>query len=249
MDVRKLLQSCIRRWYVVLPILAVTGWLAQSYYSSLRPAYYSSTILGGAPEQAVDFGPGGASRNGLLEIGGATLIMNMAVLGYDDPSVKGQVVAQGGMGDFRVRMFPSTTSGSGTQPQLPLIMIEAEGSDRALTSKTVELAAAQADQVLQSIQSQAAVPNSAMVRSVIVSKPATIGSKPPGTKGVLVIVLAGIGLAILGAFGVDKLTQRFPRRSDEAQGMDSTTADYEESDGVPPQERQVTTGAHASHRS
>jgi hypothetical protein len=60
-------------------------------------------------------------RNGLLEIGRASLIANVAALGLREPSVVDRVVAAGGLPEYVSKMFPVPS----TMPQLPLMMIEA----------------------------------------------------------------------------------------------------------------------------
>lgn len=226
MDLNDVVRSCIRRWYFVIPIIAIAGWYAHSYYTSIQPAYYSNAVVGAAPSQQVDYSPTGVpqARNGLLEIGGAALVMNMAVLGLDDPSIRAQVVTAGGMGNFRVRMFP-TASGSGVQPPLPLLMIEAEGPDRGLTSRTVELAAMQADSVLQGIQRQAGVPDAALLKAVMVTKPTVIAGMPSRTKVLVVILLTGASLAVLAAIGVDALMRWLRKRSRENRPVNDQTSD------------------------
>ena len=88
MDLFDVARSCFRRWYVFLPLLLIVGWFSYSVYSSVKPVYYSNAVIGIAPPSTrVDnVAPGvPLPRNGLLDIGGASLIANMTALGLREP--------------------------------------------------------------------------------------------------------------------------------------------------------------------
>lgn len=233
MDISDVIRSCLRRWYVFIPLLAITGWYAHGYYSAVVPVYYSNAVVGiTAPNQQMQLSPDGSQMmrngNGLLDIGGAGLIMNMAVLGFGDPSVRAQVVAGGGKGNFTARMFPS--EGLGAQTQLPLIMIEATEPDAASASRTVELAAAQTNRILHDIQLQAGVSEAGMVRAIDASRPATVAGVPSRNKRFLLILAVGFGLAIVAAVGVDVLAQRLGTRPRKDPTHKDTEADPSDTD-------------------
>jgi hypothetical protein len=230
-DLFDVVRSCIRRWYVVIPLLAVTAWISYSQYTSVKPVYYANAVVSAAPSNVqVPFSADGnpVARNGLLDVGGAELIMNLVVLGFDDPAVKAQVVAAGGMGNFSVRMFPGSPSAGTNQTQLPLIMIEATESDPASAVKTVELAAAQADSVLTGVQQQAGVPDFQMVKAIQASRPQAVEGTPSRNKTLLVTLMIGIGLAILAGVGLDALVNRLQKWRRErrlTQSMSDTSSD------------------------
>lgn len=204
------LRTCLRRWYITLPILAIAASYAYGSYTSVKPVYYANSVVGvaGSNEQT-QFNPDGrpTARNGLLDIGGAGLIMNLVVLGFDDPEVRSRVVAGGGKGNFTVRMFPAPPAA--VQAPLPLIMIEATEPDAGSAAKTVELAASQADAVLLAIQQQASVPESQMVRAIRASSPKAVRALPSRTKSSLLILGAGAAFAILAGVVVDALITRW----------------------------------------
>jgi hypothetical protein len=227
-DLFDVARSCIRRWYVVIPLLAVTAWIAHSHYTSVKPVYYANAVVGAAPsnEQA-QYNPDGSSipRNGLLEVGGMELIMNLVVLGFDDPSVKERVVAGGGSDNFTVRMFPGGPSSGANQTQLPLIMIEATEPDQTSAVKTVGLAAAQTDSVLTGVQQQAGVPAFLMAKAIQASQPQSAGGTPSRNKSLLVTLMFGVGLAILGGVGVDALINRLQKWRRERRMPHSTMSE------------------------
>lgn len=210
MDLFDVFRACFRRWYVVLPLLAIVGWYAHDVYNSVRPVYYSQAIVGVSPpnSQLIQAPPDQfvIPRNGLLDAGGATLITNMAALGLRDPVVVEQVVAAGGKASYGARMFPTPASSQ----QLPLIMIETTQSDAASAANTVKLAVDQAGPVVRNLQAQAGVPEDQMVGTFIVSPPTTPQPGTPSrTRSTVTIVAAGVGLTILAGVIVDVLVLRW----------------------------------------
>ena len=215
MDLFDVVRSCIRRWYVVLPLLLIAAWFGHHTYTSVKPVYYSNAVIGIAPPNTrVDqAAPGEAvPRNGLLDVGGASLIANMAALGLRDSSVVTRVVAAGGKADYTAKMFPVPM----TMPELPLIMIEATEPDPIAASETVQLVVAQADSTLRSLQRQASVPDDQMVTPFVVS-PQSVPwpGMPSRTRSTVAVFVAGAGLAILFGLVVDVLMTRWKARRQE----------------------------------
>jgi hypothetical protein len=182
----------------------------------VKPVYYSNAVVAIAPPnlQMQYRGDGvPVPRNGLLDVGGATFVTNLAVLGFDDPNVRAQVVADGGKANFTVRMFPSPVTGNGAGDQLPLIMIEATESDPLSTQKTVELAAARTDSVLRNLQQQAQVPDDQMVNALMASPPSyPAAGVPSRTKSTLYIAFLGIAISVVIAVIIDALLMRWQSR-------------------------------------
>jgi hypothetical protein len=243
-DLFDVIRSCFRRWYVVLPLLLATAWFVHHTYTAVKPVYYSSAVVGIAPPNStVQYGEPGAAvpRNGLLETGGAMLIMNMAVLGFDDPSVRAQVVAGGGKADFVVKMFPSPASGAGPQEQLPLIMIEATEDDPNSAARTIELAAAQADPVMRNLQQQAGVPDALMAHALSASPPsAPIAAAPSRTRSALYLSALGAAIAILVGVVVDVLLMRRKMRLQVQRQTGNDTDAAKGAKNGPPQNENVT---------
>ena len=201
-------RSCARRWYIFLPLLLVTAWFSHSAYSSAKPVYYSQAVIGLAPPSSrVENVPQGepVSRNALLDIGGASLVANMAAMKLKESAVVDKVVAGGGLPDYVARMFPVPPN----TPPMPMIMIESSSGDPAEVSKTLELVLAQADGTLHDIQAQAQVPTNLMVSSFVVSPPSTPSAGMPSrTRSTVAIFIAGAGLTVLMTVLVDILLIR-----------------------------------------
>jgi hypothetical protein len=224
-DLFDVVRSCFRRWYVVLPLLLIAAWFAHDIYTSVKPVYYSNAVISIVPPNTrVDQTAAGSPvpRNGLLDVGGATLIANMTVIGMKDPSAVAQVVAAGGEANYRARMYPVPA----TSPELPLIMIDATEPDPAAASKTVELAAAQADPTVRTLQQQAGVPEDQMVKAFVVSPPsAPTAGMPSRTRSTTAVFIAGAGLAILFGVVVDVLILRWKARRQKRRETRVQTAD------------------------
>lgn len=208
MDLFDVVKACFRRWYVFLPLLLVTLWFAHDTYNSAKTVYYANATIGLAPPSTrIDqTAPGQPlSRNGLLDIGGAPLIANMAALGLSEPSVVEKVVDAGGQPDFVARMFPMPP----TMPQLPLIMIETTQSNPDDATKTLELVIAQSDDTVRALQRQARVPEEQMVEPFAVSPPSSPAPGIPSrTRSTIAVFAAGAGLSVLVAVLADVLLQR-----------------------------------------
>lgn len=217
MDLFDIVKSCLRRWYVVLPILLITSWLAYGAYTSVRPVYYANTAVTIAPANSyIQFAGEGkpSPRNGLLEAGGATFITNLAVLGFDD-TVRARVVAAGGQPNFTVRMFPVAAGGQSTvqtQVQLPLILIEDTESDPRSATKTVELASQEVQPILDQLQRAAGVPEDQMVKAIPAAAPTAVMGTPSRGRKVISTVFAGGCIAIVSGVVADVLILRRRRR-------------------------------------
>lgn len=208
MDLFDVVRSCARRWYVFVPLMLIVAWYSHSAYSSVKPVYYSNTVIGVVPpSMRVDNVPAGVPlpRNGLLDVGGASLIAQMATLGLREQSVVDRVVAAGGLPDYGSRMFPVPA----TAPPLPLIMIEETAADPADVSKTLGLVLEQAKVTLRTLQQQANVPEDQMVTPFVVSPPTPpAAAMPSRTRSTIAVFVAGAGLAVLVTVLADALLTR-----------------------------------------
>jgi hypothetical protein len=219
----------LRRWWVVLPVILITLWWSHHVYTAVKPVYYSSAVVGlTQPNSRLDQSELGVPvpQNGLLQAGGAPLMANLVVFGLRDPAVVTRVVADGGRSDYTAKMFPVD---AGVQ-QLPLIMIEATEADPTAAAKTVELAAAQADPALKTLQQQAGVPDDQMVKAFSASpaSPPAEGT-PSRTRATVAVFVAGVALSVLLGILADLLLKRFqPIRRSRRQTIDSPSGQASE---------------------
>jgi hypothetical protein len=240
-DLFDVVRSCFRRWWVLLPLLLVVGWFSYDAYTSVKPVYYSNTVIGLSPPntKVVNAAQGvPLPRNGLLEVGGAALIANMTTVGLMEPAVVDRVVAAGGLPDYVARMFP----GPANMPQLPLVMVEATNADPAAVSRTLELVVAQSEVTMRNLQEKARVPEDQMVAPFVVSSPSTpAAGMPSRTRSTISIFAAGFGLSVVVTVLVDVLLCRRRRRIDAGPHakpatkgpiLDRTPSDVPERDGA-----------------
>jgi hypothetical protein len=216
-DLFDVARACTRRWWVFLPLLLIVGWFSYDVYSSVKPVYYGNAVIGLTPPSTKIYNaPQGVSlpRNGLLEIGGADLIANMAAVGLREPAAVDRVVAGGGLPDYISKMFPVPAN---TSP-LPIVMIESTAADPAAVTRTLELVIAQADVTLRALQQQAQVPEDQMVMPFVVSPPSTpAAGMPARTRSTIAIFVAGAGLAVLVTVVMDALLVR--RKARRVRGL------------------------------
>jgi hypothetical protein len=219
LDLFDVARSCARRWYVFLPLLLIVGLYSYHEYSGVKPVYYGNAVIGLTPPSTKMYNPPqGVSlpRNGLLDIGGADLLANMAAVGLREPSAVDRVVAGGGVPWYVSRLFP-VPNGNTT---LPMIMIEATAADQAAVTRTLELVIAQADVSLRTLQQQAQIPETEMVTPFVVSPPSTpTAGMPTRTRSTAAIFIAGAGLVVLLTLIVDILLLR--RKAKRVRGLPS----------------------------
>jgi hypothetical protein len=208
LDLFDVVRSCARRWYVFLPLLLIVAWFSYGKYSSVKPVYYSQAVIGFAgPSARVENASAGVplARNGLLDVGGATLIANMTSLGLREPAVVDAVVSGGGLPDYGSKMFP-TPAGVGP---LALVMVEETNADPASVTRTLELVVAQATETVQNLQRQAHVPQDQMVTPLVATPPsAPSPGMPSRTRSTVAIFVAGAGLTVLATVLADVLLGR-----------------------------------------
>lgn len=204
MDLLDVIRIFFKRWYVSVPLLLIVSWFSYYSYASVQPVYYANSVLTIAPpNQRIAFAEAGkpVEVNGLLEVGGPTLLTNMAVIACNDPAVKAKVVDGGGKWGFTVKNFP--TGSTGSSQSLPLIMVETTQGDEVAAQKTVTLAANQVDPVLLELQRNAGVSDGQSVRAIVVSPAKPVRAYPSRTRAALGIFIGGLALSAVLAVVVD----------------------------------------------
>jgi hypothetical protein len=238
-DLFDVARACARRWWVFLPLLLIVGWFSYDAYSSVKPVYYANAVIGIAPPSTKIYNaPQGVSlpRNGLLDIGGADLIANMAAVGLREPSAVDRVVEGGGIPDYVSRMFPV----SGNMSPLPLVMIESTNADAAAVTRTLELVIAQSQETLRSLQEQAQVPRDQMVAPFVVSPPSVpAAGMPARTRSTIAIFVAGAALSVLLTVVADALLSRLKTRRRRRLASPEAAAEPVETPAVVPQPDQA----------
>lgn len=212
MDLFDVARSCVRRWYVFLPLLLLAAWFSYGKYTAVQPVYYSQAVIGFAgPSARVEYAEAGVpvARNGLIDVGGASLLANMTALGLREPAVVDTVVAGGGLSDYSSKMFPTPT-GVGT---IPLVMVEETNPDPEATLRTLELVMSQSAETVKNLQRQAGVAQDQMATALVVMPPTTPSAAMPSrTRSTVATFVAGAGLTVLLTVLVDVLLTRLLAR-------------------------------------
>src|SRR5262245_37200356 len=163
MDSFSVKRSCVRRWYVIVPLLLMTAWYSQHFYGTVQPVYSAKTMIGlTAPSFGVNPPERGAemARNGLLDVPVAdqsdprksvVVIANQVALGLRGPSAVDRVVAAGGVRWYVVSVLP------GTSEQVPIVVIEVSAPTPTEATTTLEVLIAQSAVTLRTLQQQARV--------------------------------------------------------------------------------------------
>jgi len=242
LDLFDVARSCVRRWYILLPLLLITFYYSHHLYASVKPVYYGNAVLAlSAPSARVESPMQGQPipRNGLMDIGGAALIANMSAMALRQPSAVNQVVAAGGLPNYSAKLFPVPP----TQPPIPLVMIEETWADPASVTKTLDLVVNEFGVALRNIQQQAGVPEDQMVTPFVVSPPGEpAAAMPSRTQKTILRIGTGLALTLLLTVLVDVLLVRRRRRIEAGPRMpsdsqrlasrDHTRSDVPEPNGV-----------------
>lgn len=212
MDLFDVARSCARRWYVFLPLLLIVAFMSYNVYSSVKPVYYGKAVIGLSPPntKVVNAAQGVAlPRNGILEVGGATLVANMTAVGLHEPAVVDRVVRAGGLPTYDSKMFPAPANVG----QLPLVMVEVTDADPTLVTKTLELVVGEAQATLQNLQVNAQVPDDQMVSAFVVSLPSSPkAGMPSRTRSTVALFVAGVGLSVVFTVLLDVVLIRLRSR-------------------------------------
>jgi hypothetical protein len=242
LDLFDVARSCVRRWYVLLPLLLITVFYSHHLYASVKPVYYGNAVVGlSAPSARVELPTQGQSlpRNGLMDVGGASLIANMSALALRQPSAVDRVVAAGGLSNYSAKLFPVPV----TQPPIPLVMIEETWNDPASVTKTLDLVIAEFGVTLRNLQQHAGVPDDQMVTPFVVSPPSEpAAAMPSRTQKTILRFMTGLGVTLLFTVLVDVLLVRRRKRieagpqapsdSRRLASPDHTRSDVADPDGV-----------------
>jgi hypothetical protein len=213
MDSFSLKRACVRRWYVIVPLLLMTAWYSHHFYGKVQPVYSAQTMIGlTATSLRVNQTESGAEvpRNGLLDVGGGDLIANQVALGLRGPAAVDRVVAAGGVPWYVVSLLPATSE------QVPIVVVEATADTPTLVTTTLEVLVAQSAATVRTLQQQAHVSEDQMVTPFVVLSPGTPrAAYPTRVRFTFQRFLAGVGVSILLTVFVDVLLTRRKLRAQQ----------------------------------
>lgn len=216
MDIWTVLKACARRWYVFVPVLALTMGLAYTQMKAAPPAYLAtSTATVTGPSLVPGQEPGEVIEVNPFETLGGSLTQTSKVLValMDSTPKRDAFQAEGVTADYAVTQDES------------VIYFDVAGDDPdevvASATRLVELL----DVEIAALQSRAVEAPESRIRAVAVSLPTTADEDPvAGIRVFAVIAALGLILSVAAALVTDAVMQGRRRRAVRAGGADHAGA-------------------------
>ncbi|KQX62911.1 hypothetical protein [Angustibacter sp. Root456] len=221
MDALDVAKVCLRRWYVVLPVILLAVGAGLSMTSS-RPSSYSGTaafaLIYTHADELKPNQPDPRTKNPLLAGGGYGLLTETLVADLSSPTTQRELAAPG-----LTPLQPSTPDGptlatgrfySVAAPQNSAsIIVSASGPTPQAVEQTLKNVLAAAPQRAEQIQSRLGAPRLAQLTTTVTAQPEILQLPPPSPLKLL-IAITGVGcLAAAGlALVVERLATRRRRR-------------------------------------
>ncbi|WP_407344412.1 hypothetical protein [Pengzhenrongella phosphoraccumulans] len=233
MDLFTILGTCLRRWYVVLPVLAISGYFAMQAYQQVEPQYTASTSIVILPSQPVAGAPASES----------TPTLDNPYAGSGGPKLAAAVLSKNiNSSAFRDRLGlapdDSSTFASTVAQAQPIITVDATGASPAAVLGTLDSVTTASRVVLDEFQAVADAPAAKryLVAAAVPASDATdITPSRWRTAGALLVI--GTALAALLAVAVDAALRSRRKGEEPADGSDPESPD--------PVEPATATGADA----
>ena len=207
MDLFSILGACLRRWYVVLPIFAITAVLAFQSYFAVQESFtgsVSQVVLGPIKpatdqEPAVDDGGNPYSGQGGARFASAVLTRNINSTTFMD-----RMGLEPGSG------FAIEATNSANQP---ILLIEATAPTPDEVFVVLKNATKQAAKVLDEVQAAAGADKNSRYRLAPAVPPGSVEDVTPSRlRSAGAIFVVGIGLAAAVANAVDLILLKRKRR-------------------------------------
>lgn len=212
MDLFDVAQACGRRWYVTVPAVLLTLFLAGLAYVSVPTVYQATSVVGLAPSPI-----SGVDGNGIINNGGTIMLANLTAAGIASPEIAQAIEESTGATyfDAAVVVVPGG--------QMPMLNLVSSATDRATAVAAVELGQQRAEAELNRIQANASIPERAFGVIYEVSATPEVEVLQPG-RGKMVAGIAGLGLivSVLAGLCCDMALNRRQRRK-QASGDKATS--------------------------
>jgi capsular polysaccharide biosynthesis protein len=216
MDLWELLKIMGRRWYVTLPVLAVTALVAVTLPPTIDPEYRASGTM-------ILVGPQGtaADQNPFVTAGLGTNAEAAAIVAQS-PNSKALVDEQDLSTEYTV------------EADGPVVVITATGETPSVAVETVTFVEQLLDDQLADLQTQAAVPETALLR-VVPLIPEVIATPvyQQRLRVTILTVVIGVLVATLLAMAVEGLSRRRTRERRRERGPSSEPRPDDQGDLAP----------------
>jgi capsular polysaccharide biosynthesis protein len=212
-DLTKLLA---RRWIIVLPMLVLSGALAVTAMSHVKPDYVATAYVQLVPPTAGGTKPGQATvdqRNPWIGLGLQT-IGNAAIVTVTDVSVADQLHASGLSNSYTVTMAQTS----------PLITFEIVGSSAAQARRTADRLIDHFNMGVANLQTSSGVAEGDSIRTHRIDAGTNIKKSTSKVKRALVAVAgAGLLLTVATTVAIDAWLRRRQRRRAGADRVSAQT--------------------------
>lgn len=231
MDVWQITLAALRRWYILIPLVALTGWAVVVAGNGVRPEYEvnaTAMVTPGSVEAMVP-NPYGSLDDANQAVG---IVLNSS-------ETHAQIAARGLSSDFTVS--PETRS------TILQLMVRADAPELALATgaELLDLAAEE----LAGRQAEAGLPEASRYRLATLASPSVLNVVYEGkTRIQAVIGLLGVSIALVVSVLFDDIVglvtrRRRQRRADSAEESIETSDDTAEPIRAPDEDRAPRTGA------
>ena len=186
--------ALVRRWYVVVAGLVVTGCLVAAVAQLVPPQYEATAhILLYAPQTSAT--PDG---NPLLNLGGLEPAVAILTRAMSDDSTMEALKAEGAKGEFTVEADPLTSA--------PVLLVTVDATSSAAALDTLDLVVERVDTTFVNVQNAIGATGKSLINQRVLTRDqrATLVRKTQ-IRVLLVTIVGGLIMTVLAAAGTDAL--------------------------------------------
>lgn len=204
------LTACVRRWWVFVPVIALTAWLCAQQYQDAQPQFTSNAVVVVAPSDSLVYVRGSQSDTGLVVTSpfnganGDRVLAGLLARALNTAGVREKVLPSGGALLQATRILEEDNN---------VVILSVVANSQKTADASVKAAVTEANGVLASIQRSAGVKDGQYFDAVDggpIDPP--LVSYPDRVRGVVGFGLAGLLLAVVLAVVADGLLMVRRRR-------------------------------------
>ncbi|SKB04984.1 YveK family protein [Aeromicrobium choanae] len=215
----EVIKTVLRRWYVVVAGLLLTGVLGYAAYSSTPPVYEASgTVLLLPPEDQVS---GEGIKNPFLQLNNLDVPTSLVVARLNGDEVREQILEDQPGALYEVTTDPTMRG--------PVVLVQVSAQSAKATVDTLEQVLAAAPTALADLQRQQDVPKGDSITSMQLAADleATAVTRAT-TRAVVAAVAVGLALTAGATAGVDAIARRLRARRRRQAEAEAAPADASE---------------------
>lgn len=200
MDIVRLSVACVRRWYILLPLLLLTGFAVVEVGDRVNPEYQAngSVLFFEAADEASQANPYGNS------VQAASALTVIATGG----TFRSEIAAQGFSSDYEIA---EANARPGTQSSMLAVLVRADAAELALGTRDAVIAQMGAE--LGERQAQLGIPVAARTSISVLDTPENVSTITTGPlRAQIVVLVLGLALTFLLVVLVDDFIRSSRRR-------------------------------------